>query len=217
MRGNPMRTTRILQRRPGGILSRVLPVVALAAWWLAAADGVTSQVGSEGGAAAAARMPDFDDRGRLLLPADVRTWILAGASKGLSYTEGAGGGEMFHETLIEPSAYQHFVRTGSFRQGTMLALLLHSVGKQVLPQRRGSFAGSLHGVEIAVKSSERFAGGWGYFGFGPAPAPPAAAAFPRASCSACHEEHAATDNVFTQFYPLLTSAAATAVRAAGAI
>jgi hypothetical protein len=32
---------------------------------------------------------------------------------------------------------------------------------------------------------------------------PAAAAFPKETCFNCHAEHGATDNVFTQFYPIL--------------
>ena len=32
--------------------------------------------------------------------------------------------QMFNTTLIEPTAYKHFVDTGEFREGTMLVLLL---------------------------------------------------------------------------------------------
>jgi hypothetical protein len=51
--------------------------------------------------------------------------VLAGSSKGLSYGAGECGMEMFNETLIEPTAYSYFVETGNFRDGTMLALILH--------------------------------------------------------------------------------------------
>ena len=47
--------------------------------------------------------------------------------------------------------------------------------------------------------------GWAYISFrDPAgDLKPAAAAFPKETCFNCHAEHAATDNVFTQFYPIL--------------
>lgn len=159
--------------------------------------------------AAETRMPAYDEEGALLLPDDHRTWILAGASLGLSYTEGnAGGHEMFHETLIEPTAYDHFAQTGTFREGTMLVLLLHGTGEGALPQRRGRFAAEIHGIEMAVKDSEHAADGWAYYGFGGlGEVRDRARAFDSDSCYDCHAEHAAHDNVFLQFYPLLREVA----------
>ncbi|MEM7052612.1 MAG: cytochrome P460 family protein [Acidobacteriota bacterium] len=153
--------------------------------------------------------PAYDAAGDLLLPQDFRTWVLVGSSLGMSYSEGgASGREMFHHTLIEPTAYDHYVTTGEFRDGTMLALLLHPTGEGVLPSRRGRFADALGSVEMAVKDSGRFAGGWAYFGFGSRDGlRPAAPAFDAEACASCHREHAAQDNVFVQFYPLLTAAA----------
>ena len=51
----------------------------------------------------------------------------------------------------------------------------------------------------------RFPEGWAYFNFirpGQSAAP-TAKAFPKEACWKCHQEHAASDNVFTQFYPVL--------------
>jgi hypothetical protein len=53
---------------------------------------------------------------------------------------------------------------------------------------------------VAVKDSERFDETWGYVSFGDAAA---ATPFPKERCYDCHAEHAAVDNVFTQFYPIL--------------
>lgn len=156
-------------------------------------------------------MPQYDDDGQLLLPADYRQWIFVGSSLGLSYSEGGGGHEMFHHTLMEPSAYDHFRRTGTFRQGTMLALLLHDPGDNALPQRRGRFAGALQTVEMAVKdgaASGTDATDWAYYGFGTARGlRDRATAFGVDTCAACHAQHGAHDHVFLQFYPLLQDAA----------
>lgn len=148
-------------------------------------------------------MPAYD-HDNLILPSDYRTWVFVGASLGLSYSENGGGAEMFHETLIEPSAYRHFVATGTFREGTMLALLLHPAGEHVIPARHGRFAKDLTGLEMAVKDSHQRPEGWAYYNFGGANGlRTAAQAMPTDSCYACHKREAKLDNVFMQFYPLL--------------
>jgi cytochrome P460 len=160
-------------------------------------------------------MPRYDKERALILPADYRRWILAGTSLGLSYAEGAPANPMFHETLIEPTAYQHFVETGEFREGTMLVLIVHGVEEGSVPSRHGQYAAAVHGVEMAVKDRARVPAGWGYYAFGDAPRAGAAAAQPNTSgsCYACHSKNAARDNVFMQFYSLLSAAAPPAPRA----
>lgn len=154
--------------------------------------------------------PRYDAGRNLLLPADYRRWTLVGSSVGLSYTEGVRGGEMFHATLMEPTAYEHFVRAGEFREGTMLALILQGTGTSAMPARSGQFATDVHGVEMAVKDTSRVPEGWAYYNFGGtmmgAPRTAASPA-PKTACYNCHIEHAARDNVFMQFYHLLNEVA----------
>ena len=157
-------------------------------------------------------MPRYDEKRNLILPADYRAWILVGSSLGLSYGEGAAPSHsMFHATLMEPTAYRHFVRTGEFREGTMLALVLQGVGTNAMPARHGQFATEVHGVEMAVKDKSRVDEGWAYYGFGDG-SQAASAPNPKASCYNCHIEHAARDNVFLQFYGLLQAAAPAAAK-----
>ena len=153
--------------------------------------------------------PRYDKDGALLLPADYRRWIFVGSSLGMSYSDGPGMGmEMFHETLMEPTAYQHFVDTGTFREGTMLALILHGAGERVPPMRRGRYATEVHGVEMAVKDSAHRPEKWAYYNFGGMTGlRTAAQAMPKESCYSCHVEHAKRDNVFLQFYTMLAEAA----------
>ncbi len=156
-------------------------------------------------------MPRYDTNRNLVLPDDYRRWVLVGSSLGLSYAEGAQGGhQMFNTTLLEPSAYRHFVETGTFREGTMLALIVQGIGTNALPARQGQFATDVHMVEMAVKDSTRVPEGWAYYGFGGPMAGgyrTSAAPQPRANCYECHVKHAARDNVFMQFYGLLNEAA----------
>jgi hypothetical protein len=117
---------------------------------------------------------------------------------------------MFNTTLIEPSAYRYFVETGTFREGTMLVLLLQGIGSNAMPARKGQFATDVHMLEMAVKDSKRVPEGWAYYAFdGPMVGGyrTSAAPQPKASCYDCHATHAARDNVFMQFYGLLNEAA----------
>jgi YHS domain-containing protein len=153
-------------------------------------------------------MPRYDTSRSLELPHDYRQWILVGSSLGLSYSEAGGGHEMFHHTLMEPTAYRHFVRTREFREGTMFVLLLHGTGEGVLPSRRGQFASNVHGVEMAVKDKARTPEGWAYYNFGGMDGLRSAVQpMRKESCYNCHVQHAARDNVFLQFYPMLAEAA----------
>ena len=155
-------------------------------------------------------MPQYDGNRNLRLPDDYRQWVLIGQSLGLSYSEGQGGHQMFNTTLMEPSAYRHFVKTGEFHEGTMLALILQGIGTNATPARQGQFATDVHVIEMAVKDKGRVPEGWAYYQFGGPMTggyQSTAAPQPKTSCYSCHSEHAGRDNVFIQFYGLLKEAA----------
>ena len=189
----------------------LLTVVVAATWTIRALESaVAAPPAAQSSRVPQAVMPQYDKSGALLLPEDYRRWVMVGASLGISYSDGPATHDMFAHTLMEPTAYRHFVETGTFREGTMFALLLQGSGDKVLPARRGQFANEVHGVEMAVKDSSHVPEGWAYYGFdgmGGAVRSTASAA-PKNSCFSCHAEHAARDHVFLQFYPLLTEAAA---------
>jgi hypothetical protein len=149
--------------------------------------------------------PRYDAEGRLLLPPDLERWIAVGSSLGLGYSaaEAELGHEMFHTVLLDPHAYDAYRRSGSFPDGTMLALLIREPAPRVAPARSGKVAGDLVAIELAVKDSARFHGKWAYFDFGLPKGVTSASPLPRERCQACHAQHATKDNVFLQFYPLL--------------
>lgn len=194
-------------KKPGRIVLVTIAAVSAAAALRAAA--VLGPVGES--TQSRAVMPAYDDSGQLQLPSDWKRWVFVGASLGLSYSQGgpaSAGMEMFHETLMEPTAYEHFTKTGTFREGTQFVLVLHGTGEGVLPARRGKFAADVHGVEMAVKDSSRRPEGWAYYNFGDADGLRSTAkALPKDACYSCHIEHARRDNVFVQFYPLLEGVA----------
>jgi hypothetical protein len=147
-------------------------------------------------------LPRYTVEGALLRPADVERWILVGASLGLGYSDATDDGPgMFHRVYLEPGAYEHYLRTRRFRDGTMLALSIRRPSRRVPPSRAGWTEGAFAALELAVKDSGRFPGGWAYFDFGRDAA--TARALPASRCQVCHLEHAANDNVFVQFYPTI--------------
>jgi hypothetical protein len=183
---------------------------AVCAWVAASATHGSAVPQRPQTAGSAGVTPRYDGSRNLVLPEGYRQWVLVGTSLGLSYADGGGGHQMFHATLMEPTAYRHFVETGEFRDGTMFALLLQGIGANVLPARQGQFATDVHAVEMAVKDASRVPEGWAYYDFGGSMsggAQPSAAPQPKNRCYDCHLEHAARDHVFTQFYGLLNEAA----------
>jgi hypothetical protein len=206
IRGQEVGLSRLLSAAAG---RTAIPFALTAGFVLAVAGGAA--VARQPASPRAAVMPQYDAGRNLQLPPDYREWVLVGSSIGLSYSEGgAGGPQMFNTTLMEPTAYRHFVETGEFREGTMLALILQGIGTNAMPARRGQFATDVRAVEMAVKDRTRVPEGWAYYGFGGPMSGgfrTSAAPRPKSQCYDCHAEHAARDHVFTQFYGLLNEAA----------
>ena len=147
-------------------------------------------------------LPRYTADGALRRPAGVERWVLVGASLGLGYSDATDDGPgMFHRVYLEPTAYEHYLRTGGFRDGSMLALSIRRPERRVPPSRAGWTEGELAALELAVKDPARYKGGWAYFDFGREAT--AARALPPSRCADCHAQHAARDNVFVQFYPQL--------------
>jgi Cytochrome P460 len=148
----------------------------------------------------------FDSDGALLRPKDFETWIFVGSSTGLTYESGietTGPGE-FHDVYIRPESYREYVRTGKFPEKTILVLAVYAPKEKISPAKAGYFEGNLEGLAASVKDHERFPDGWAYFNFSEAgQLKERATPSPKQMCFACHKQHAADDNVFVQFYPVL--------------
>ena len=151
--------------------------------------------------------PRFTTEKELVRPKGYREWIFVGASLAMSYSENvqASREPRFHNLYLHPRAYQEYKRTGRFPEKTIIVMEVLTPGSQASINRQGHFEDRSLGIEAAVKDSSRFPEGWAYFNFirpGPTPAP-TAKAFPKEACWDCHNQHGQTDNVFTQFYPVL--------------
>ncbi len=140
-----------------------------------------------------------------MLPEGYREWVFVGSSLGMSYNEPgqAAAKEQFHHVYIAPEAYRRYEQTGEFPAQTVLMMEVYSAGSRESINRQGRFSGRFLRVEAAVKDVARFPERWRYFDFGGPRPRTTSTAFPKERCWACHNEHGATDNVFTQFYPAL--------------
>ena len=163
--------------------------------------------------ATAAGVAKYNDAGELLIPADYRRWVFVGTP--LTPNElnnGKAAFPEFHNVYMDPESFDHFAKTGAFRDGTMLIKELVSVGSKQAVSGKGYFMGEFLGLEATVKDAKRFAGepgNWAYFSWTKpdhSGLKTSAAAFPTAACNACHQDAAAKDFVFSQYYPVLRAA-----------
>lgn len=163
----------------------------------------------------------FTKDGQLIRPAGWREWIFVGSPvTPNSLNGGAAPFPEFHSVYIDPKSWEIWKKTGKFREGTMFAKELTLVGDTKATSGNGFFNGQLQGFEIAHKDSKRYSkdsGGWAYYSFGHKPEPynETTAAMPTPACAACHTAAAADDMVFTQYYPILTTAKKAGEKGAG--
>ena len=148
--------------------------------------------------------PTYTGDGRLLFPVNYREWIYLTSGVDMSYSPNAMGMDhsMFDNVFVSPDSHKAFLQTGTWPDKTMLVLEARMAGSKASINKSGHYqTGEVMGREVHVKDTSRFPGGWAFFGFdgdGPAKQVPREAA-----CYSCHEQHAAVDTTFVQFYPTL--------------
>ena len=167
--------------------------------------------------------PQFNDKGALLQPKDHiwREWVFVGTPvTPNALNDGNAPFPEFHIVYIDPVSWEHYKKTGKFREGTVIAKELTRVRAPDGANKDGStnevsgtgyFMGNYSGLEITIKSKKLYPGEpgyWAYYTFGHQPQPYNATAVRQLTeaCSACHTAAAAEDMVFTQFYPVLRAA-----------
>jgi hypothetical protein len=191
-------------------------LASLAAYSLIAADPVVEK---QAAPLKGMALPEYDKDGNLLRPTGFEKWVVVGTSIGLGYSDGdkpdpANPGT-FHNVYLQPEAFDHYVETGKFPEQTVFIVTNNrsQPAKTKGPvSRTGFVASATSGLEVAIKDSKKYPEGWAYFMFVDRLSKPnpqgrsAEHAFERKDCFDCHAEHAADDNVFTQFYSVLTDA-----------
>jgi hypothetical protein len=147
--------------------------------------------------------------GRAIVPADYREWPFLSSGLDMNYSDRASGPDhhMFDNVFVDPDAFAAFRKTGLWPEGTVLVKEDRAGLTKGSINKSGQFQGEqVMAIELHVKDSKRFDGGWGFFMFGAAAAP--AQKIPTsAQCYACHQAHGAVESTFVQFYPTLIGVA----------
>jgi hypothetical protein len=182
------------------MLSKPLCLVLIAAMTVtsfaaAAADPVSANT----------HAPAYTAGGKLIQPADYREWVYLSSGLDMSYNPKAmaSPSPMFDNVFVNPESYRAFMRTGSWPDKTVIVMEVRgSMGKGSINHRGHYQSGGVQGMEVHVKDTARFQGGWAFFSFDDGAA--SAKQIPvTAACYSCHSAHAAVDTTFVQFYPTL--------------
>jgi hypothetical protein len=141
---------------------------------------------------------------KLEFPADYREWIFLSSSLDMSYNkiQMSMGHSMFDNIFVDPASYREFVKTGTWPEKTELVMEMRgATGKGSINQQGKYQSGEPMGIEVHIKDSARFEGGWAFFTFGGTG--PGQQLPMTAECYSCHRQHGAVDTTFVQFYPTL--------------
>ena len=171
---------------------------------------------TEGKPAMKASAAAYDAKGELIRPTDHREWVFVGAPVTPNdMNDGKAAFPEFHNVYIDPGSFASYKRSGVFPNGTVILKELVSVGSKSMDSGNGYFQGEFVSLEAMVKDTKRFTsepGGWAFFRFGEAPHyNPTGARMKTESCNTCHSG-ASEDYVFTDTYPVLRAAKASAAR-----
>jgi len=147
-------------------------------------------------------VPQYDEKGNLLRPADYRDWEFLSAGYGMNYNPAPGGHEMFTNVFVQRWAYQEFVNSGKWPEQSMFVIDERDAASRSSINQKGHYQTDLMGLAVEVKDSTRFSDKWAYFVF--SETTPASDAMPKGNpCWSCHDAHAAVEHTFVQFYPTL--------------
>ena len=155
--------------------------------------------------------PAFTADMQLQFPTKYREWVYLASGVNMSYNlkEEASDHSTFNTVFVNPSSYRQFLKTGTWPNGTALVLenrgAVHGGEHQASINKHGlTQTDELMGLEVHVKDAS-LPGGWGFYSFDN---DKSARIIPQAaSCYSCHQQHAAVDTTFVQFYPTLISIA----------
>jgi hypothetical protein len=153
--------------------------------------------------------PQFTSDGKLVRPPGYRRWTYLSSGFGMSYTQKPDDAQMFTNVFVEPAAYDYYLANGRWPGKVMFVLELYGSTSQGSINKHGSYQRDFMGLDVEVKDEARFRDKWAYFNFDGAESTASAIAPSQNACWKCHEQNAAVEHSFVQFYPDLLKVAKT--------
>jgi len=147
-------------------------------------------------------LPQYTDDSRLVRPESYREWIYLSSGMNMNYSPKPGDHDMFTNVFVPQWAYKDFLSSGKWPDRTMFVVEERGAESKGSINKQGHYQGAdLMGIGVEVKDEARFPDKWAYFGF--SSDAKLAQAAPKGACWRCHEDHAAVEHTFVQFYPTL--------------
>jgi cytochrome P460 len=150
--------------------------------------------------------PQFSADGKLARPTNYRKWFFLSSGYGMSYSQKASNDpdhSMFTNVFVPPADYDYFRQHGRWPDKTMFVLEMYGSQSKGSINQHGHFQTEFMGLDVEVKDAARFPDKWAYFAFDnnqPSSEPMSPT---KNDCWKCHEQNAAVEHSFVQFYPQL--------------
>ena len=154
-------------------------------------------------------VPQYTTDGKLARPEGYRKWAYLSSGYGMSYSQTASDHLMFTNVFVTPSSYDYFVEHGTWPDKTMFVLEIFGSASKGSINKHGSYQSEFMGLDVEVKDEKKFADKWSYFNFNGDEASVSSITPSKNDCWNCHDQNAAVEHSFVQFYPELLKIART--------
>lgn len=153
---------------------------------------------------------EFTSEGKLVRPADYRKWVFLSSGYGMSYAQKASDDpdhQMFTNVFVPPADYDYFLEHATWPDKTMFVLEIYGSQSKGSINQRGHFQTEFMGLDVEVKDASRFPEKWAYFTFSGTESASESMSPAKNDCWKCHDQNAAVEHTFVQFYPALLNLA----------
>ena len=152
--------------------------------------------------------PQFAADGKLIRPEGYRRWVFVSSGLGMSYSQKANDSmQMFTNVFVNPSSYDYFLAHGAWPEKTIFVLEIYGSTSQGSINKHGNYQTGFMGLDVEVKDEKRFADKWAYYVFNSNEKAASPNSPGKNDCWQCHEQNAAVEHSFVQFYPELLKVA----------
>lgn len=150
--------------------------------------------------------PAYAANGDMLPIPHYREWTYLTSGIDMSYSPKAQENpeeSVFDNVFVTPASYKSFLATGTWPDKSVFVLEVRAAKSKGSINQRGHFQSpQINGIEVHMKDTKRFPGGWAFFDFD-SPDKNGTLIPSGAPCYTCHRDHGAVDITFVQFYPTL--------------